>query len=52
MPHNNPWFLITADEIGRLENHLQDIRQGVPEQHQTLILRALDILNDVQVRQP
>ena len=52
MTHENPWFLITADEIRRLENNLREIRQDVPEQRQTLVLRALGVLNEVQVRRP
>ena len=52
MPHTNPWYLITADEIARIEGNLQKIRQYLPEKEQSPISGALGLLHTVQERRP
>ena len=52
MPHNNPWYLITAEEIRTIERHVELIRHHIPEQDRVAIARTLGILTPVQERVP
>ena len=51
MVHNNPWFLITADEMNELANDLQQIGTAVPEEYHETLQGAIRILNCIQGRQ-
>ena len=52
MPHKNPWYIITSEEIARIEGSIRDIRQYVPEQAQAPITGTLGLLHQVQARRP
>ncbi|NMB78620.1 MAG: hypothetical protein GYA23_05945 [Methanomicrobiales archaeon] len=52
MVHENPWYLITDNEIAHIRGNLQDIRHEVPQEQQELISSVLDLLHNVQVRRP
>ena len=52
MPHNNPWYLITEDEIRMIERYVELIRHHVPEQDRAAIIGTLGVLTTVQERVP
>ena len=51
MVHNNPWFLMTADEMNELSKDLQEIGTAVPEEYHETLKGAFRILNHIQGRQ-
>lgn len=52
MTHKNPWFLITADEIATVEDTLRDLRVDISDISPTRLNVIIEILNEVQDRQP
>lgn len=52
MPHSNPWYLITREEIQTIRNHMENIRHHVPEQDRAALSGALAVLSVVQERFP
>ena len=52
MAHNNPWFLITSEEIIGILVQLQSLRQTFPDQGRNTIEGIAGILNNVRDRRP
>ena len=50
--HENPWFLITLDEIVGIQDSLQDLRHEMPVRDQNGINRIINVLNTVRDRRP
>jgi hypothetical protein len=52
MPHENPWFLITRNEIHTIQKGLLTLEKEVPVTGSQYLGEIYSILNDVQDRQP
>jgi hypothetical protein len=52
MSHQNPWFLITGEEITTLQNIVQGLRRELPEPHRDRIAGITRVLNEVKDRVP
>jgi hypothetical protein len=50
MPHKNPWFLITFEEISGIQNQLRDLRQVLPYQDQDRIDGVISVIKKVRDR--
>ena len=50
--HENPWFLITLNEIVGIQDSLQDLRHEMPVRDQTVVNRIVNVLNTVRDRRP
>jgi hypothetical protein len=50
MAGNNPWFLITLEEIGEIERQLQEIRNLVPLEHRHRVWKISTTITNVRDR--
>jgi hypothetical protein len=52
MPHNNPWFIITYEEIAGIQDQLQNLRQALRDEQRDTVEGITGILNHVRDRRP
>ena len=50
MPRNNPWFLITSEEIARIRTQLSILEGEVPENSRRCIDTIVRVINTVEQR--
>jgi len=50
MPHENPWFLITSEEIAQIRTHLSILEGDVPENSRHCIDTIIRVTNTVEQR--
>jgi hypothetical protein len=52
MPHNNPWFLITHEEITGIQDQLLSLRQELRDEQRVTGEGIVGILKEVRDRRP
>jgi hypothetical protein len=52
MAHENPWFLITRDELHTIRKGLHTLEKEIPATSSQYLGEIQSILNEVQDRQP